>query len=344
MKCKMYFSLLLVMISSACLLESHGAGPNHPVLTSIERIKIDDQYEWRIVEYDHVKKDARVKYISNRPVDDLSWSFDHAYVAFQYSGMAYSEFMPPDEIKKRGLDPADDVGHALVILDRNYKFITEIPDVRRYAWSPSRSNLLAAVTGNNLEEGIGFRAREMIVYDVKTQNQYSIPCQAWDVFWALHDHKVYLQNSRVTVFDPERLTLAETPYVGICFSPDGSYYYFPSWEGAVFTLRRTNSNEAVQTHPALKEEIQFPEGWLEGTNNLVFYDYNKKVTEIINVENGQSVQIPKHFQTKPGAYVPRVLLDESNQPFAITDEMIRSLQQGGRRGRPNLLPRDSGSV
>ncbi|MFB3788360.1 MAG: hypothetical protein ACE15F_18530 [bacterium] len=314
------------MISSAYLLESHGAGPNHPILTCIERTKIDDQYEWHIVEYDPAEKETRVKYISNRHIDDLSWSFDHTYLAFQYSGMTYSEFMPPEEIEKKGLDPAADVGHALVILDRNYKLKTEWPNVRRYYWNPSLSNSLVAITGENSEEGIGFIPREVIVYDVDKQYRTILPNQVIDVFWALHDHKIYLQNEHVVSFDPRNMKIADTSYQGIFFSPDGSYYYSPSIEGSYFTIRRTNNDEMVHTHPALKEEYLQPQGWLEGENCLVVYDYGRKVTEIINVENGKSMQIPKYFQTKLGAYVPRLLLDESQTPFEITDDMIQSLR------------------
>lgn len=325
MKTNIYI-IAFIVLPMVCIFHAHRVAANQNTLINIERIKIDDKYEWQIVEYDLSKKEARVQYKSKRHIDDLSWSFDHSYFAFQVSGVYNYEIMSKEELERKGLDPAGDVGHKLLILDQKYYLVAEIPNVRRYCWNPSNKNSLVAVIGDNIEEGIGFRAREVIVYDVDKKNQYRIPCRAWDVFWALHDHKIYLQNSRVTVFDPEQKTLTDTPYVGIYFSPDGSYYYFPSWEGAVFTLRRTNSNEPVQTHPTLKEEIQFPYGWLEGTNNLVFYDYNRKVTEIINVENGKSMQIPKHFQAKLGAYVPRVLLDESNQPFEITDEMLQPLK------------------
>lgn len=253
----------------------------------------------------------------DQAIYDISWSCDQNYLAFLVAGK---------NIVPASVGEPEDEGQKLVVLNMKHDIVAEIPDARKYVWNPI-SNQLAAIVGDYIEPG--FRSRHMALLDVSKPSQAIIPYKALDLFWAMHDHRIYFEDSSSTIYvcDPENKSVAPTNFKGICFSPDGRYYYSSSMDEP-YAFYDTASGEIImQSHPSFKKN-QKPMlmGWLESTNCLVMYHFDEKFTEILNFENSKSIQINKQFVHKEDAYVPRVLLDESNQPFEITDGMIESLK------------------
>ncbi len=219
----------------------------------------------------------------------------------------------------------EDEGQKLVVLNMKHDIVAEIPDARRYVWNPI-NNQLAAIIGDYIEPG--FRSKHIMILDVAAQSQTVIPYKAGDLFWAMHDHRIYFWDASNTyAYDSESKSVTITNYKCIYFSPDGRYYYLYGMDEP-FAIYDTASEELVmQDHPSLKKYRKpMPFGWVESTNCILMHHFDQKLTEILNIDTGKSIKINNKFVHKIGAYVPRVLLDESQKPFEITDEMIQSLK------------------
>ncbi len=284
----------------------------------LERVRKQGTDGWDLVKTDPATQTQTVLYSSSRSIkrDDISWSHDGSYLAFIVPG----EIIDPN----RG---DDDAGQQMVVLTPEGKAVKVVPNVRRYRWSPTTSQV-AVLIGSKVEGGRGFRPTKTCLIDISTGEEIEIPVLAYDLYWASHDHRIYLDllgHKPFMVFDPRDRMIKATEYKGIYFSPDGSYYCSFSRDDTPFFLYRTETNELVKpSHPVLQKEYLSPEGWLVGTNCLVVWDYKRKVADIINVETGKSCEVNVRPSGQKGAMISRRYWHGSD--VVVTDEMIDALK------------------
>ncbi|MFH1738107.1 MAG: hypothetical protein ABIH23_03805 [bacterium] len=289
-------------------------GSNLDRKTILDLIQDKDTKMFHLVERRVDSQIERTVYSSDHYLSNAHWSCDGGYLAFLVRG----------ETDNIG---AGDFGQKLVIQDSAGRQAIEIPDVRRYRWSPFTSKI-AGIIGDDIEGGVGFVSKTFFMYDIPTKEKSEFSTKAFDLYWAKHNNSIYLahchKNDPTEIFDPVRKVKTATSYLGIYFSPDGAYYYSPTCDGSLFILRKTENNETVQSHPTLQKEYLYPRGWLEGTNCLVVWDYNRRVAEIINVETGKSLEVNTSPDNQPGTILRRDFWGGTE--VKITDEMINSLK------------------
>jgi len=291
-------------------------GKNDSRTAILERVRKEGRNGWDLVKTDTDSQTKTVLYSTSGDIGrNIAWSYDGSYLAFLVSGTLTDA---------HGGD-ADSSQHLVVVTPEG-KPVKVVPNVRYYRWSPSKSEI-AVLIGSQIEGGLEFDPTKTCTIDISTGEEIEIPVLAYDLYWASHDNRIYFYvlHNPVVVFDPEDRTTTATPYHGIYFSPDGSYYYCPSMEGSPFYLYRTENNELVKSsNPILQKEILFPEGWLEGTNCLVVWDYKRKVADIINVETGKSCEVNVKPSGQKGAIISRRHWHGSD--VVVTNEMINALK------------------
>lgn len=275
-------------------------------------IRSDDARKWTIVEKEVSGAASKVIYAATHCIRDLSWSFDRSYLAFQVAG---------DPINSTSVE---DVGHKLLILDKNYAFRAEIPNVRYYVWN-YKANQLAAIVGGHLEEGVEYDCDEIILYKVDSQERISIPAVGYDIAWTHFDDNIYIEtfnhNCPVLAYNPIKKTVNQTAYLGIYFSPDGSYYFTVDKEGGgYFSVRHRWNNQIVETNPLFKKEGMNALGWIENVNCIMVEDWPSKEILVINADTGKQKKLEIKTIQFSKTYFPTSILGDRAQ------EILNSLE------------------
>lgn len=169
----------------------------------------------------------------------------------------------------------------LLLLELDGKVVDSISAVRRYAWSPSGTQLVY-ISGKYTEDGIGFETTGTWLYDLQSGESNRIYSGGYDVAWALWDENIYIHNpgresfpdASVLRYDVSRREVQATPHHGIYFSPNGSYYYDPPYEGGIVRVFDARSDERL---PAADLLIRDPFGVYEPTNVSGWLDDNTLV-------------------------------------------------------------------
>lgn len=165
------------------------------------------------------------------------------------------------------------IDHTLLILTVKGKLKHIISDVQRYSWSPD-GNQVACILGKDIE---GFSFRSWGLKIINTQNwseRYFNDYYGQDIYWAEFDSMIYTTDfATVYKVDPRSGNKTPTSYKGIYFSPDGSYYFHPNYEGAGFTVYERSTNRDI-TPKVWKDSaiyINF-NSWLPEGSNLIAGD------------------------------------------------------------------------
>lgn len=243
-----------------------------------------------------------VIYSTNNILKFPSYAFDTSHIAFVVVNR---------EIEKPETNPSPLFNHKLVILNDSHVPVAEIEEVHRYNWSPSGLQI-AYIIGEDKEYYPGFVPTQLQIIDVAEKNKTMIPfVSAYDIQWTAHDQNIYLQaDKNVFVFNPSNNTLKETSYKGIYFSPNGEYYYLPSYDGGIFSLYKSSANERIIPSILLQNDLLNPIGWLNHTNCIIIRGDQRNHVNIINVENGKSVDIKKELFSSGNGYISLDVLDD----------------------------------
>jgi len=175
---------------------------------------------------------------------------------------------------------------ALHILSFDGTEVSVHQRVQRYAWSPD-STQVACVIGDLREDKAGFVSDGVYIYNAQGPVVYqsaAIFDNALDLAWSNHDDNIYIrtdgrknelgnqQDAAVVMFDTLNKKLVPTDYLGIHFSPQGTYYYVPSQHGSSFHLYRTADNVDITANNLFLVELgDFlqPSFWRNDTKLLI---------------------------------------------------------------------------
>ena len=193
--------------------------------------------------------------------------------------------------------------------------------LRNYVWCCD-SDRIAVITGSSREDP-AFRPETLHIVDVRTGEEKNVesiwrPLQA---AWAAFDSSLYIKGAPppeargkpggqwpVYRYHAPSGRLSTTTHRGIFFSPDGSYYFDPSVEGAPFRLYRTIDDQDVTATLTLpSEQVRWgPEfGWMPGADHaLLFLDRPPRVP----LRPGQPRAPPRRLDPN----VPQVYPDRWN--------------------------------
>ncbi|MEM9290991.1 MAG: hypothetical protein AAGD01_04860 [Acidobacteriota bacterium] len=185
--------------------------------------------------------------------------------------------------------------------------------VRRFAWHPGGEHL-AYITGDFLEGGVGFAPTGVYFYQLKGRgNPWPIHNRALDLTFSPVDQELYLYDPShasgpVVRFNPKYRQIEGTSRQGIYFSPGGTFYYAPSYDGSGLRLFLTEGDQEITREPGFLDSNRLaystPRYWLDDSQ-LVIDRANSDGDWLLNVDSGQVIE-PGGFvlgvdtATKPG--------------------------------------------
>lgn len=172
-----------------------------------------------------------------------------------------------------GQDEKAYIDHKLLILTVKGKLKHIISDVQRYSWSPD-GNQVACILGKEYE-GFGFSSWGLKIVNTLDWTEKTFDANFdQDIYWAEFDSMIYTTDfATVYKVDPRSGNKTPTSYKGIYFSPDGSYYFHPNYEGTGFSVyeRKTNNDVTPKVWKDSAIYINF-NSWLPEGSNLIAGD------------------------------------------------------------------------
>jgi hypothetical protein len=183
-------------------------------------------------------EDSKRIYINEGDSSRVIWKGDRVInrVKISPNGM-YVAFITEDEIQNA---QTLNLVHAfhLMVVERTGKLVKDLEDGVRYSWGPNGSQIVY-IRAVRIEEKMGYEPTGTAIYDVQKDMLTNLDFKTYDLDWASFDSLVYYldySTGKVKSFNPETRVSAITDYKGICFSPDGEFYYRPNYEGGGFAL------------------------------------------------------------------------------------------------------------